>query len=403
VQETAERTMSVIVAPTPQSTLGLAWSSVARKSDRFLDLLLCRSYWKAKALALVLLITLFRAFPSYDALRWQYVESTWRDVQPLLEHPFADPGKFSFAAQDIRLANLRFRRTVPVLAYLFGLRRNGLLLTFAIAGIVLLLGTLHAVDQVTSSRKAAFFVCLAVACVWPGETAFHDLRGGYFDAVALCLLVLALCSSSSILAGICVFLAAWTDERALLASVFVLLFAVSRDPKTSWRSLTGAKPAGIMIAWVAYLATRVWLTSSASLATTSGGLGVATFVEQLNALPLGIWAGLGGCWILTACGAASCVLQKRYWMAACFSGAVILMVALAGGITDITRTMSYALPAVFLAVSLLARGETVRRIEKVALLSAAISFVAPTYYVQGSSGFWWIYPLPIHLVRWFFA
>ena len=77
--------------------------------------------------------------------------------------------------------------------------------------------------------------------------------------------------------------------------------------------------------------------------------------------------------------------------------------ALAAAITDITRTMSYGLPAVFVALSLLVRAEPVRRIEKVALWSAVISFVTPTYYVQGSTGFWWICPLPINLLRWLSA
>jgi hypothetical protein len=83
-----------------------------------------------------------------------------------------------------------------------------------------------------------------------------------------------------------------------------------------------------------------------------------------------------------------------------FSGVLGLLVASAAAITDITRTMSYGLPAVFLAISLLARGESIRRIEKLTLLSCAITFATPTYYVQGSSGFWWIYPLPIQLLRW---
>jgi hypothetical protein len=93
-------------------------------------------------------------------------------------------------------------------------------------------------------------------------------------------------------------------------------------------------------------------------------------------------------------------LQKRYWITVCFCGVLGLLMASAAAITDVTRTMSYGLPAVFLAISLLARGEPVGRLEKLALLSAAISFATPTYYVQGSSGFWWIYPLPIQLVRW---
>jgi hypothetical protein len=403
LQDTVECTVTPVIAQAERRALGLVWQEVARRSDRVLDRVLRGSYWKSKALIVILTLTLFRAFPSYDALRWPYVQTTWRDIQPLLEHPWADPGKFRTAQEDVRLNNLRFRRTVPVLARLLNLGRTGLLFTFALAGIVLLLGTLHTVEQVTFSRKAAFFVCLAVACAWPGEAAFHDLRGGYFDAAALCLLVAATAVSSPLFAGLCVFLAAWTDERALLASGFVLLFAISRGPAMDWRGMLRGKPVAVIAAWTAYLISRVWLTQADSLAATNGGVGLATLVQQFNAVPLGIWTGLGGCWILVACAMVSGVLQRRYWITVGFCGLLGVLMMSAAAITDVTRTMSFALPVVFLAVSLLGRGEGVERIERLALWSGAISFAIPTYYVQGSSGFWWIYPLPVQLVRWWWA
>jgi hypothetical protein len=387
--------------PPCQPSLDLVWARLRRKTDGALERILRGPRWKGKALAAILALTLLRAFPSYDALDWPYVQATWRNVQPLLEHPLADPARLPAASQDPRLRNLTFRLTVPLLARLLHLRRNGLLLVFAAAGIALLHATLRVVKEVTSSRKTAFCVCLAVACAWPGEAAFHDLRGGYFDAVALCLLVIALASPSASVAALCVYLAAWTDERALPASAFVLLFALSRAPAAGWRNLTSGKPAAVPAAWAAYLASRAFLASAHSLATTTGGVGLTAFVQQFNALPLGIWTGLGGCWILIACGMLSGLLQRRYRITACFCGMLGLLVMLAVSITDITRTMAYCLPAVFLALSLLARGESVRQVEKLALLSSVVSFATPTYYVQGSTGFWWLYPLPVHLVRWF--
>lgn len=392
--------MPASVAPSCESALAPAWAKLRRAVEGAIGRTLRGPRWKAKALAAILAATLLRAFPSYDALGWPYVQATWRNVEPLFEHPFLDPRRLPAAAQDARLANLTFRRTVPVLARLFHLRTTGLLLVFALAGVALLYGTLRAVEAVTGSRKAAFWVCLAVACAWPGEAAFHDLRGGYFDAVALSLLVWALAATSAPATAICVFLAAWTDERALAASGFVLLFALSRSAGGGWRSLVRGRPVAVLAAWAAYLASRACLASLESLPTIGGGVGLPAFVGQFNAVPLGVWSGLGGCWIPIACGIASGVLQKRRWMVAAFCGLLAMMTVSAMAITDITRTMAYGLPAVFVAISLLAAGEPVWQIERLALLSGAISFVTPTYYVQGSAGFWWIYPLPVHLVRW---
>src|SRR5215831_11375160 len=143
------------MAPPRPRALGPAWEELGRRWGRVLDRILRGPYWKGKALMVILAVTLFRAFPSYDALQWPYVQATWHSVEPLLEHPWSDPGRFLTAQEDARLSNLRFRRTVPVLASVLKLHRNGLLFTFAVAGVVLLLGTMHAVEQITSSRRAA--------------------------------------------------------------------------------------------------------------------------------------------------------------------------------------------------------------------------------------------------------
>ncbi|HEX3878514.1 MAG TPA: hypothetical protein VHW24_16105 [Bryobacteraceae bacterium] len=37
----------------------------------------------------------------------------------------------------------------------------------------------------SASRVVAFFVTLATACVWRAATAFHELRGSYYDSVGL--------------------------------------------------------------------------------------------------------------------------------------------------------------------------------------------------------------------------
>jgi hypothetical protein len=68
-----------------------------------------------------------------------------------------------------------------------------MLMFFAIAGIVLLYAVLHLAHEAgQGSRRVALFMCLSLASVWPGVMAFHELRGGYYDALALCLLMLGL-------------------------------------------------------------------------------------------------------------------------------------------------------------------------------------------------------------------
>lgn len=377
-----------------------AWIRWRLRFDTAVQRLIAGPHWKARALFVILALTLFRAFPSYDALRWPYTKATWHNVQPLFDHPLADPTQFPESRSDARLVNLTFRRTVPVLAHVFHLGQTGLLMVFGLSGVVMLYEVLRIGYDASGSRVTAVFVCMATACVWPGEAAFHDIRGGYFDAVALCLLVLAISRSSAAVGGICVFLAAWTDERALIASAFVYLYAILRSNRTGFRRLVYGKPGGVCVAWAAYFVTRAIFARMLALKTTSGGVGLASFVDQFNVVPLGIWTGLGGLWIVVACGAAVVLLERRYVFALCYCGVLAAMVLSALAITDVTRTMSYCFPAVFAALLLLTRSVRSEVVERLAITAGVLSFVVPTYYIQGSTGVWWIYPLPVHVVRW---
>lgn len=197
----------------------------------------------------------------------------------------------------------------------------------AMCGIVLFYQLLGVVHAVAASRRVALFTCLSVACAWPGATAFHELRGGYYDALCLCLLVAAFAARSRLLIATLVFLAVWTDERALVGALFLLLFYAFS------KFAFAGRVSAVVIAIVAYF--------------------------SLPAIPLAIWSGLGGSWMLVLCGIAALFKQKRYQKAALFC-------------------------AVLTAAT---------------LVSGAIAFLIPTYYLEGSSGLWWLHPLPFQLMR----
>ena len=166
----------------------------------------------------------------------------------------------------------------------------------------------------------AFLVCLAIACVWPGLAAFHDLRGGYYDAVALCLLLLSMAAESPALVGICAFLAAWTDERALIALPLVLLFRATN---------ARARVAAIAIAGAGYAVTRVALAFLYGWTTNTAGAGFGVFRHQASMLPVGIWTGLGGCWILVIASMYVLLRKKQFFTLALFALALALVLAAA--------------------------------------------------------------------------
>ncbi len=364
--------------------------------DAGLERLLAGSHWKWKALFAVLAISLFRAFPNYDALGTIFFQAKWRDAQVKFDDPLIDTSRIYPAGSHE--SNLTFRLTVPVLAHFFHLHEAGLLIFFALVGVVLLYLVLKVAFTLSASKRVALFVCLATACTWPGAAAFHELRGGYYDALALCLLVAACATSSSLLATAFLFLAAWTDERALIASSFVFLLYACTGTGIQ-RFLVG-KPAAVIVAAAAYLGTRAYLTSTHSYLHAASGIGLSILSEQINVIPLAIWTGLGGSWILVFLGLLALLAQKRYLAAIAFSAALIGVMVASLAVADVTRSMAYCLPAVFVGLAALSSSEGIKQIEQLAGIGAAISVLVPTYYLEGNAGLWWLYPLPMQIARW---
>lgn len=373
------------------------YTKLRSRIDGGIERILSGPHWKWKALLAVVAVSLFRAFPSYDALSTNFVETKWRDVQVKFDHPVADAGRiFPIGTHE---NNLTFRLTVPILAHVFHLRRTGVLILFAFAGVVLLYLVLKVAYTVSANKRLALFVCLATACSWPGVAAFHELRGGYYDAFALCLLLAAFATSSSILTAVFLLLAAWTDERALIGSSF--LFVLQACGGTGGiRGLFAGKSAAAIAAVAAYFGMRVYLNAIHSYFVSGSGIGLSVVLQQSNVMPLAIWSGLGGLWILVLLGLLTLFLQKRYLAAAGFCGALAVAIGASLAVSDTTRSMAYCLPAVFVALTVLSGSEPIKQIERFATIGGVISLIVPTYYLEGNSGLWWLYPLPIQIGRW---
>ena len=119
------------------------------------------------------------------------------------------------------------------------------------------------------------------------------------------------------LAAAALFAAAWTDERALLAAPLLLVYALQRRERV--------RGIAIVAAGAAYAVTRIYFSDAYHLHTTADGTGFAVFLHHFNMVPLGIWTGLAGCWLIVAAGLWSLVVQRRFlaqsrpWLRCCRS------------------------------------------------------------------------------------
>ncbi|MGC4056190.1 MAG: hypothetical protein QM757_45880 [Paludibaculum sp.] len=360
--------------------------------SRSLDAAATGRRWKVRALLTVLALVLFRAFPAYDALQTSFVQQKWHDALVKAGKPLADMGKLY--PPESHESKLTFRLTVPLVARALHLGMAGVLVLHALLGIALLGLVVHLVHEITGSRQAAMLMSLAVGCAWPGQAAFHELRGGYYDAAALCLLLLALCPRAPGSVALCTFLAAWTDERALLAAPCVFLFHMVHRANGLRSSL------GVILGLGGYGLARMYMTTAGNYSPALSGIGAHLVAQQLNVLPMALWSGLGGCWAPILGGCTVLFLRRRFAIGILFSLLVAGLSLSAFCVIDTTRSLAYLLPAVFVGLAVLSQTESPHWIYRGIASTAVLSFFLPPFYLEGGSGVWWLYPLPVQLLRW---
>ena len=380
----------------PSLLESVASSRVGSFAKHILEWVLSGSNWKLKSLSFVLLITFFRAFPSYDAWSSTFVKWKWSCVQAKFDHPLADTGRM-FPA-NTHESQLTFRLTAPIVAHVLHFGQTGMMLFFAGAGLLLLYTSINLAYRITEVKAVALFTTLAIGCAWPGMASFHEFRGGYYDALALCLLLLAYSARSWWLTIALVFLAAWTDERALVAIAFMPFFALEHSSRNP--GLTKSRLSAAAIGVILYLSVRAFLVTRYGYRLDTTDIGWAVAVKQLNIVPLALWSGLGVSWLIVLVATLTLFVERRYLAGISFLGVVAAASGSALIVMDVTRGASYCLPAVFAALYILHQSLPLRQIERLTAITAALAVAIPTFYIEGSTGVWWLYPLPIQVLRW---
>ncbi len=368
----------------------------------WLERLTSRRSWLWTGTFLTTCVCLILAFPSYQDLHpepsragktWQAVLMKGEDLRWNVLEKFGP---------STNAARVNFRLTGPLLVQVFQLGIPELVAVQAAAGILLLAISHWLAWRLCGDRAAALLFALGIGATWAGATAFCELRG-VFDGVALCLLAAALASPNALLTMICVFLAAWTDERALVA--FPLLLSSLWVVHTSSQSGEGNKGnrgrliAGAIAGCGLHLVSRFLYANWARIPHRFDGNGLDVLLNQINNIPMGTWAGLEGGWILV-CSAMliACAREKKLWVLS-FAVTIGLVLLVGHCVVDISRTTAFLLPALFGGLAVLSATESKLMVRRVVFLSSVVSLLWPMYYVGGKSTIWWVYPLPIQLIR----
>jgi hypothetical protein len=364
----------------------------------WLERALAGNKWMGKATVVLTLLSLFLHFPSNIHLRMhlsgERLESTWTAIEQQRDHPFT-PQAHRVGSHEEKTA---YRLTVPLIAKAFSLGPLGIYILQFLLGIAMIRLALAIAFRHCADRGMALLFTAGLVFIFPGSAAFFD-TWGHRDPFAYFFLVLAIWSTRAPLVFVAVFLAAFTDERGLIASAFVLLYHMLEQRGPGEGRLLSRQVIAVVLAWVAYFAGRLALSHFTDLRTATGGIGVADMLDRIDPLMWGLWSGLEGAWLIVMVFFAALFVARERQRLLLYGTAFTVVMVVALLVTDITRSMAYGFMLLFPALAWLHRRLAPEHLRVLLLFACVVSLIHPMYYTFGNSTLYAVDPLYIKVLR----
>jgi hypothetical protein len=353
------------------------------------------SFWRIKAAISCTLIAMTLAFPSYDMLT-QFVPppkgSSSEGLHHQLRKPFKPIPKQYFNLAAGHLEKRAFRITIPIIASVLGLDLIGCLALQHIAGFLFFYVLLLNVGRFCKDNVMALFTAVGFSLVFVGVWCFNDYF--CFDGFAYFFLLCAMTWRKPLLIFTFTLLAAFTDERALIASSFVYLWwvAVAHYSESRKKSVSfyNFRPLAVVIAWVAYFTLRYFLQVHFGLSTGTQGINMHTFLDNYRYLHFGVLSSIEMFWLLVA---AVAVVFLRDWKfyGLLFLAAILITHLTAFFVMDVTRSVGYVFPAVIVSIFVLKQYESTKTFQKICLVVVLLCFIYPTTVITDK--IYWMSPV----------
>lgn len=314
-----------------------------------------------------------------------------------IEHPLLDVAKNNPPGNHE--AKLNFRLTVPVILHILRVPadQRWTLPVLAVCGTCALIAiSCVFAFRVTGDRVCGLYAALAVSATYIGSFGFAM----YYDTIALSQIALAMLPGVSWpWKGLLVFTASFTDERALPASLFLLVQILCAPSGQKMRERVFRPDFLAVIAgMVAYCAGRLALEKFAGLTSPLAGIGPGFLLTNAPFWHAGVWLALKGGWLLAGV-AAICLWRNRQFPAL---AAFLFVTALCVGggflVEDVLRSTAYVFPAFLVALAVIGKDENTRWMRLYCLAAFLVSAIAGNYNVWRSQ-ITWFQPVAAKVLR----
>ncbi len=386
------------------STIAEQW----QRAYRFVNARLTSRRWAYKIALLCTLNSLFWAFPSYqrifthDSAINDYLRA-WERIDEQAEHPLT-PYEYLPTLHEAKVA---FRLLAPLIAryspfktlngrmaYLFFLQHlAGFLFFFYLALFVFRYG---------QDKVLALIVPLTVSLSYLGHSFFYELYG-WFDGFAFILMLMGMYYYRKWYCALLLFLSFWVDERAIVGSGIVCLFALTQEdgvPRPFQFKSLFVKAIPFLTAYAVYALARYQLQVTFGLKAPVGteyDAGIGVIIQQATNLPLATFLSFEATWIIFILGVIM-MWQPGLRLVTSFYLLNFAVVALISySVWDVTRSLMYGFPIFLVSLRYLLSSLSLKH--RLMILGAVLmlNLIVPSYknhYHQ----FYWQIPLPVKAV-----
>ena len=353
-----------------------------------------RTGWLARPhrVALVLAaIALTVAFPPYEHFGpfapnspWIQQALTWQIVHPFSAIPVAQfsvdkkPGE---AGIEQHLYKRTYRITIPVICHYTGLTLKSFDALQQVTSCFFLLFAFQIFLAIFKDRLSAFLAAAAVAASFIGQWSFYNFD--CFDGLAYFLLMLILRARRPWAIPLLAVAAGFIDERTILAMPIIYLFQedAADSPPEQWTLSPNPLRIATAVGVALYLVLR-WALGR-HIGTMADYQGMCLWMLKHNGmlLPVAFLLLFKGYSLLVGT-SALVVARRRDFRNALLLIASITPCVVAGiFVYDLTRSLCYAYPCIFLCAWIVTRDLDVTALRRLCLCAAFLSICMPTYYI----------------------
>lgn len=378
----------------------LSLSHTYAQLSRFIDKKAEGQYWLWKLAIFCAVLSWCLAVPPYTVIHgsdaWAFIEIQVTD----LLHPH-------HYEVFIRRENMVMRWMLPLMYFITGHSIVLVLIIQGMLGILFLYLFSKEVFRQTNDKVLTVFFALGLSNLFVFSWFFVD-TAGYGDAYAYFFLLLALLVRHPALLFVCLQFAFFTDERAIIASGYVVLWWMTRSVIDNGQKggpgfmdlVKSAFSRPVWVVWVAlivYIAFRRYIMSTYFPDHLYTTMGTPVLFSDVHRWGLGnsLWTSFEGTWLVL--GTAGFALWRAGWrwhFLALLVGFTVLIIT---GILvhDIDRAYGYGFPFLLTSSLILSRMIPLAEFRKLVFIMAVICIISPMCYTLGYNKVVWAEPLPM--------